>query len=77
MTSHTLACAGLRPCSLTIVARVPAITADSLENGAGYATHLAHGDTLPGLLAEARDYVATLLERDEHRGRRERTGAAG
>ena len=42
--------------------------ADSLENGAGYATHLGNPEQLPELLAEARDY-----RRDARSSRRHAT----
>jgi ATP-dependent helicase YprA (DUF1998 family) len=43
--------------------------ADSLENGAGYATHLGQPEHFRGVLAEARDYLQTKLEPSRHRDR--------
>ena len=43
--------------------------ADALENGAGYATHLARDEELPSLVGEAWDYVRSVLEKDEHQGK--------
>ena len=40
--------------------------ADSLENGAGYCTHLGEKDQLAALLAAARDYVVELEDEAEH-----------